>query len=257
MHIWMLGLAAVALAAWPAAAEDKPAQDKAAVEVVKKAIEAHGGADTLNKYKASTMKMKGNVSIMGIDADFTGTVSYGLPDKFKMTMDADFMGMKLAIMQLANGKTVKITVNGMSAPISDAQKAELEESVVEQEVTQLTPLLDPEKYTLKAAGEEEVKGKKAAVVVVSGKRVREKEWKLFFDKDKGLLVKTQRKGLGGADGQTEVDEESFMEDYKKMDGVLTPGKIVVKHDGQKFMTMEITDAKYKEKVDEKEFATDD
>jgi len=256
MRTWFYGLAAVAAVATAAPADDKPAQDKAAVAVVKKAIEAHGGADVLNKYKAGTMRIKGTASVMGLDLEFTGEVSYAFPDKYKMTMDADLMGQKLKIVNVANGKTVKSTVNGLAAPIPDAAKEEMASNAVEQEVTTLTPLLDADKYTLKSAPDADVNGKPAAVVVVSGKRLKDKEWKLFFDKDKGTLVKMQRKGVA-ADGSTEVDEESYMMDYKKVDGVLTPGKVEVKHDGKKFLTFEITDVKYKEKADDKEFAIDD
>lgn len=256
MRTWFFSLTAVAVAAVAARADDKPAGDEKAVAVVKKAIEAHGGADALNKFKGGTMKMKGTATVMGFDMSFTGTISYALPDKYKMTMDADLMGMKLSIVNVANGTNVKSTMNGQAVPIPDAAKADLAASAVEQEVTTLTPLLDADKYTLKSAPDADVKGEKASVVVVTGKRLKDKEWKLFFDKDKGLLVKMQRKG-SSPDGQTEVDEESFLEDYKKVEGIMTPGKIVVKHDGKKFLTCDITDVKYTEKPDDKQFSLDD
>jgi hypothetical protein len=254
MRKWMLGLAAVAAAAVAAPAQDK--QDKAAVAVVKKAIDAHGGADALNKYKAGVMKMKGTATVMGLDMDFTGTISYALPDKFKLDMDAELMGMKLKVLNVTDGKNVKSTLNGMAVPLPDAAKDELLNNAVEQEVAQLTPLLDAEKFTLKAGDDADVGGKKAAVVVVSGKRLKDKEWKLFFDKDKGTLVKTQRKGLS-PDGQNEVDEETLYEDYKKVDGVMTAHKFTVKHDGNKFLSFEVTEVAYKDKLDDKEFSTDD
>ena len=38
--------------------------------VIEKAIKAHGGEEKLSKYKASTMKGKGKISLMGNDAEF-------------------------------------------------------------------------------------------------------------------------------------------------------------------------------------------
>jgi hypothetical protein len=254
MRTWMFGLVGVAALVTAASAQDK--QDKEAVAVVTKAIDAHGGAEALNKYKAAIMKMKGTITVMGLDLDFTGTMSYMLPDKYKLVIDADFMGQKLSVEQIADGRNVKSTMNGMPIPLPENAQEELQNSATEMEIGTLTPLLNAEKFTIKSGGTGEVKGKKANVVMVTSKRQKEKEWKLFFDAESNLLVKSQRRGLS-PDGQNEVDEETFMENYAKVDGIMTAKKMIVKHDGDPFITMEITEVQYKEKLDAKEFATDD
>jgi hypothetical protein len=68
-------------------------------------------------------------------------------------------------------------------------------------------------------------------------------------------VKTQKKDKDEND--KEIDEESFYQDYKKVQGVMTPHKGVVKHDGKDFMKFTLSDVKHLEKVDDKEFAIDD
>jgi len=230
--------------------------------VVKKAIDAHGGADALNKYKAGTMKMTGELSVLGMDLEFTGTLTYNLPDRYRLHMNTEVMGQKMEIEQVVKGETVKntITVGGMKVPSpgGDAEKEELKTAVALQEAEQLTPLLDAKKFTLKAADDADVNGKKASVLVVTPKAVK-KEIKMFFDKESGLLVKTAHKGMGpGEDGQPkEVDEESFGSDYKKVNGVQVPTKLTVHHDGKKFMTVKLSDYELKEKIDDKEFAVDD
>ncbi len=83
---------------------------------------------------------------------------------------------------------------------------------------------------------------------------------LSFDKESGLLVKTQRKGRGaGADGAVkEVDsEESFLSDYKKVNGVMSPHKLIVNQDGTKFMTCTMTDVENLESLPANTFSTDD
>jgi hypothetical protein len=256
MRRWFLGLAVALVAAGAAAADDK------AEATVKKAIEAHGGADNLNKYKACKMKLAGDLILAGKNIDFTGAVTYSLPDRHRMEISLEFMGQKMDMQHVVKGETVKstVTVNGttMSPPVGDAEKEELRAGAVLQEAEQFTPLLDAKRFTIKGADDEDVNGKKAAVIVVQPKAVK-KELKMFFDKESGLLVKTAHRGIGpGADLQpTEVEEESYASDYKKVNGVQVPTKLIVNHDGKKFMTVKVSDYELSEKIDDKEFTVDD
>jgi len=249
MRKWFLGLTIAALGAVPGFAEDSPEL------IIKKAVEMHGGADALNKYKAGSAKMTGEMSLSGMDITFTGDMIYALPDKFKMTLEVD-AGVKLTIVQVANGTKYKQTINNMVIPLKEAERAELLQSAMMQEVSQLTPLLGGKKYTLKREKDADVKGNPAAVILVTAKGF--KDTKLFFDNRTLMLVKTERKGLAPAmDEPKEVTEETFLSDFKKVEGVQQPMKIVVHHDGKMFMTMTMTDSKLMEKADEKIFATDD
>jgi len=256
MRRWFLGLAVALVAAGAAAADEK------AEAVVKKAIEAHGGADALNKYKAAKFKMAGDLAIMGMNIDFTGSLAYNLPDRYRLELAMEVMGQKIEIHQIVKGETAKstITAGGMTipAPGGEAEKEELKTAAVMQEAEQLTPLLDAKKFTIKAADDADVNGKKAAVIVVQPKAVK-KEMKFFFDKESGLLVKTVHRGMGpGDDGQgKEVEEESYASDYKKVKGIQCPSKLVVNHDGKKFMEVKLSDYEVLEKIDDKEFTTDD
>lgn len=236
---------------------DKPsvAATKGASAVVTAAIVATGGEELLNKFKGTSMTMKGEMSMMGLDLEFEGKVIAMQPDKYKMTIDTSLMGQKLSIEQVMNGKKMKASLNGMAIPLDDDTKDQLQDSITEMEITQLTPLLDAKKYTLKSGDEAEVDGKKADVVIVNSENGKVKDMKLFFDKTSHLLVKTQKKDKDESD--KEIDEESFYLDYKKVQGVLTPHKGSVKHDGKDFMKFTLSDVKLLEKVDDKEFAIDD
>jgi hypothetical protein len=119
--------------------------------------------------------------------------------------------------------------------------------------------LDKKKFSIKSGGEEDVDGKKADVVIVTPQSLKDKEFKFFFDQKSRLLVKTSRRGLapGQAGDSVEVLEESYHSDFKKVNGVQTAMKLVVNHDGKKFMTVNVTDAELLEKIDDKEFTIDD
>jgi hypothetical protein len=255
MRQWFLSLAVVFAAAGVAAADEK------AEAVVKKAIEAHGGADNLNKYKAAKFTMKGEISVLGMDLDFTGDIAYSLPDRFRLNMTMDVMCMKMVIHQVVKGDKVKNSVKVGDTAVAiddDKEKEELKAAAAFQEAEQLTPLLDPKKFDIKAADDEDVDGKKAAVIKVKSKAV-DKEMTICFDKTTGLIVKTAHKGLGPGEGgqSVEVFEESYPSEYKKVNGLQVPTKIVLNHDGKKFMTATMSDYEILEKLDDKEFTVDD
>lgn len=245
MRVWMCGLTAALVAAAPALAQDA-ADPKA---VVRKGVEAHGGADPLKKYQAGEYEMKGRMAIAGSDCDFTGKIVYLLPAKYQIALDLDAGGTKMALTQSINGKDAKTILNGKDLPMSPAQKDEAVQALAMQEVTQLTPLVEGSKYTLKAEKDADVDGGKASVVTASAEGV--KSVTLYFDQKTGRLVKTTRKALS-PDGK-EVTEESTLSDFKKVEGVLLPMAIEVTHDGKKFMSLAITSAKMMETIDPKRF----
>ena len=246
MSRWLFASAAVVLALAPAHAQES------AEAVVKKGIEAHGGAEVLKKFIAGESKYKGEMTVFGMDLEFTAKLVYQLPDKFRMEIDTEAGGMKLAIVQVVNGTKTKNMINGMATPLGEAEQKELRQAAMIQEITQLTPLLDGKTYTVKL----EKATDDANVVLVTAKDLNDA--KLSFDKKTGLLTKVERKGLAPSMGEPmEVTEETVMSDFKKVDGVMQPTKMVVTHDGKKFMSMTVTETKLMEKADAKAFALDD
>ncbi|HEY2787554.1 MAG TPA: hypothetical protein VGJ05_21535 [Fimbriiglobus sp.] len=255
MTKWILGFAAAAAMIAPARADD------AAKKIIEKAITAHGGLENLKKYKASTSSMSGEMSIAGMNITFNGTTATEFPGKMKVTVEASFMGQKLSVLQVVNGDKVKqkASLGAMDiTPGGDDAKEELKLLTTLQGMSIIYPLLDEKKFSLKAKPDSEVEGKKASVVEVtildSSRTVT-----LSFDKESGLLVKSQRKGRGaGADGaMKDVDEESFVSDYKKVNGVMSPQKLVVHQDGTKFMTCTMSDIENLESLPKSTFSTDD
>ncbi len=219
--------------------------DEAAVAVVKKAVEAHGGAKALTAVKAGDMSIKATLDVMGTDVEFAGEAAYSFPDKMSVTLAGEVMGQKIAIVQVVNGEKVKMTVNETAVPVEDNLKDELKQSVAEQQLGLIVPLLD-KKYTLTAETDEKVGDAEAFVVRASAKGL--KDSKLFFDKKTHLLVRIQRQGLNSSGA--EVDAVSDLSDYKKVDGVQSPTTVKVTHDGKAFMTMTISNVQYYDKPTE-------
>jgi len=255
MRLLSLTLAAVLAAAGAGRADDK------AAEIVKKAIEAHGGADALNKYKAGRLNMTGSMSVVGMKIDFTGKLAYVTPDRFKLEINAKIAGMTMVMNQTVNGKNIKnsVTLDGMKQPAGgDAQEDELRFAAALQEVGQLTPLLDAKRFEIKALPDAELNGVKFSAVEVKVLD-HKKNCTLYFDKKSHLNVMTAHKGRGPSEtGQPEdVNEEAWGSDFKKINGVTVPMTILVNHEGKKFMEIKCKDYELLEKIDAKEFAIDD
>jgi len=253
MRLWLLGVAAVLAAAGVAAADDK------ADAVVKKAIEAQGGADTMNKYPAARFTMKGEISVMGMDLELSGDMAF-VSDKFRMNINTSVMGQPIVVHQVVNGDKGKRTVKvgDMAVQATNIEKDEIELSRLGRQVEKLTPLLDAKKFTLRTGEDEDVNGKKAALVIATPKGL-DREFKLYFDKDSGLLVKSAHQGKGPGEGGAQVDvyQESFPSEYKKVNGLQVPTRLEIHNDGKKFMTATLSDYEVLEKLDDAEFKIDD
>ena len=76
---------------------------------------------------------------------------------------------------------------------------------------------------------------------------------LYFDKESGLLVKTETRVKDEGSGQ-EVSEETFVTDYKEVQGVKQATRFTINRDGKPFMEGEATDIGLAEKLDASVFA---
>jgi hypothetical protein len=228
------------------------AQDDAKA-VIEKAIKAHGGAEALDKYKAGRIKSKGVVTVAGMEITVAGTSVFQLPNQSKSQLEMEVMGQKVPIVQLVNGDKVSLSVGGNKREeLTDAQIAEAKNALYLQTVYQLTPLLK-EPFTLKALGESKFQDKPVVGVQVSGKG--QKDVKLYFDKESGLLVRLERMGLEAVE-MKEVPTEQVFSDFKEFGGLKRPTKTVIFQDGKKFLESEVLEYQPLEKVDAKEFELD-
>ena len=117
-------------------------------------------------------------------------------------------------------------------------------------VAGLYPLTD-KAYTLAATGEIKVNDKPALGVKVSAKGHRDVT--LYFDKESGMLVKSEHTVKDEGSGQ-EVQEESFYSEYKEVQGTKQPMKFTVNRDGKLWVQGEASEVHLSEKLDDNAFA---
>jgi hypothetical protein len=226
------------------------AEDKAdARAIIDKAVKASGGEEKLAKYKAVTWKGKGKINLMGTEIEFTIQAAAQPPKQSRGQSEADFNGMKFERIQVVNGDKGWVSMMGNTEEMSDDQLAAAKEELYAGWVATLGPLKDPA-FKLAPLAEIKVGDHPAAGVKVS--RQDHKDINLYFDKEKGLLVKLQRRAKDMM-GQ-EVDQETFYSDYKETNGLKHATKQKTKRDGNDFLELEVQEYKPVEKLDDSTFA---
>jgi hypothetical protein len=218
--------------------------------IVDKAIKAHGGADRLAKYKATQVKTKGTLHLGG-SIPFTQEVSLQMPDRVKSTMDLEAGGKKITVILVFDGK--KGWINAAGQPTKDMDDkviAEVKEDLYAGSLIRLMCLKD-KAYELSPLGEVKIDGRPAVGIKVSSKGHRDVS--LFFDKETGLLAKTERRAVDPMSGQ-EYTQEKLFSDYHDVNGIKTPKRAVVNKDGEKYLEAEQVEAKNLESLDDSVFA---
>jgi hypothetical protein len=244
----LLGVWCVAgLLAGGAARADDAADVKA---VLDRAVAAHGGAGHLAKDKAVTMQIKGKLYALGDGVDFSGDIAPQLPDRMRFEMSLTVMGTGLKIKTVVKGDKGWVALNDTVMEMSKEQVAEPREQMHVAAVTRLVALRGRD-YKLSPLGEAKVEGKDA--VGVRAEHEGRRDVSLFFDKNTGLLLKTETRGKDPMAGDSEFTAETLYGDYKKVGGFPVAHKVTVKRDGKLFFASETSDVRLAEKLDDSTF----
>lgn len=219
--------------------------------IIQKAIKAHGGEQKLARMKAVRDQAKGTMYLGDMAIAFTGESVYQLPSQLKNVIRVEVQNMKVTVIQVFDGDKGWVHNNGQTKPLEGPMLDSVKETIYAFNLSLLTPLLDDKTFTLTALGESKVNGMAAFGVKVSSKG--HKDVRLYFDKGTGLLVKRDYEGLD-AGGAKEVPHEEVYSDFKEYEGVVRPRKVVVFQDGKKFLEGEVTDVRFFDKIDPREFA---
>jgi 1,4-alpha-glucan branching enzyme len=228
----------------------RAADDAQASAILEKAIKALGGEEKLAKAKAITWKSKGTISFGDNDNPFTGQTTLQGIDHLRGEFEADFGGqMFKGVTVVAGDKGWRSFADMISEMDKDALQNEKRMMYLQFTSATLMPLKQKE-FKLQTAADEQVAGKPAAALKVTGPDG--KDFTLYFDKQSSLPVKQVAKVIGFM-GE-EFTQETTYDGYKDFDGIKKATKIEAKRDGQKFIEQEITDFKVLEKADAATFS---
>ncbi len=233
-------------AGWATAQE----RDKDCLELVRKAVKAHGGQKVLETTKGVTLNTKGTVQVMG-GLKFTTEDKVQLPDQFRTDISIDVGGQTIAITQAFDGKKGWLKAGDTLLDLSEKQTTEAKAILYAARVTNLVDLLKDKKYELSPIGEDKVNDRPVAGVLV--KRKGQRDVSLYFDKQNGLLAKTVTMAYDEM-AQQEVTQEKIFADYKAVDGRQVPHRVTINQDGKLHAEVEVTGVSGVERHDPSVFA---
>jgi hypothetical protein len=228
----------------PARADD----GAAARALVDKAVQAQGGETKLAKFPAAVVKLKGTFHGLGEGVTFTGELATKGADRQKFVIEAEVGGQKFRLVYVLNGDKAWVKFDEDTEELDEDDLAEAKEEAYSEWVATLLPLKD-KAFTLAALSEVNLAKRPALAVKVSSKGHRDVN--LYFDKETGLLVKTETRVKD--DGQ-EVTEETFLSDYQEVQGTKQAMKFTIKRDGKLYLEGEVTEYQLAEKLDDSVFA---
>jgi hypothetical protein len=224
--------------------------DGAARAIIDKAIKAVGPEEKIAKLKAVTIKFKGKIHQMGMEIPFAGETTFQGADQTKVQIGIEVNGQRLPVSHILNRDKGWTKVGDMLIEMTEEQMKEAQEGAHESWITTLVPL-QYKSYTLSSLGEAKIDNRTALGVRVTSKEHRDVN--LYFDKENSRLLKSEMRVKDEMTGM-EVNQETFYGDYKEIDGLNEPMKIVIKKDGRLFLEAEVEETRRQEKVDDSVFA---
>ncbi len=201
--------------------------------IVARAIKAMGGEEKIARLQAQTFNEKGTYYGMGDGIPYTGRYALEFPSKFRMEIEG-FMTF------VVNGDKGWINAMGETKEMT---KEEIQQQIKDRRagwITTLYPLKD-KAFSLSTVAAIEVENRPAVGVKVTRKDYP--EVKLYFDKESGMLVRSAYPTRSQEEGGKEVTSEVTYLNYRDVDGVQVPAKIVIRRDGKLFIEAENSDLK--------------
>jgi hypothetical protein len=226
-------------------------QDGRPEDVVTRAVEAAGGVEVLTKYPAGRVTARGTLAANGAEVPVAVEQVFQVPGRSRTVVRMEPKGQKQEVLHVVNGPKVRYAINGTPVPTTDAAAKELQQAALLLEVGQLTPLLTDRKFVLKP---DKLAKPDTVGVLVQVKGFA--DLRLGFDRKTGHLIRVARKAVDPDTGK-EGELEQVLSDYKAFGGLSRPTRAVLYKDGQKVLELTTESFVPLEKVDPKEFSTDD
>jgi outer membrane lipoprotein-sorting protein len=204
---FLTGIAALALCASVASAQSTPTVD----ELIAKNIKARGGMEKLKSI--NSMRMSGKmVMAQGFEAPFTV-----MQKRPKMTR-TEFTFQGMTGMQVYDGKNAWMVMPFMGKKDPEAMPTE-QAQMLDEQADMDGPLVDykDKGNKVELAGKDQVEGADAYKLKVTLKNGQTRT--IFLDAESGLEVKTEAKRVMRG---SEVDAETFLSDYKEVNGLMMP-----------------------------------
>jgi len=220
-------------------------------KVIEKAVAAHGGAATINKYGGVKITSEDSIFIAGQELASTNELLIGYPNKQRNTSKVSIMGVTSVVVEKISPAGHSMTVDGAPQEVLDVTKKGAAMGFDKEAMLRLTPLLSDNSFTLKSLGTQKDDDKEFIVIEASGKSL--KSAKMYFDPATSLLTKFEFKGPSPKEVGKESVHVMTFSSFKETSGIKKPHKMVMNVDGERFMVQMVKEIQHLEKVDDAEF----
>lgn len=210
-----------------------PGLAQSAKDILDKMIEAQGGKANLAKIEDTTMSGTLEMVSMGLN----GSLTFFQKEPNKMRMDMEFMGM---VMTQAYDGEIAWGVDPNTGSVQEMPEEQARDT--KRMALGNDALLHPEKHgiTYTYKGKESIEGQDYHVL----EQAFEDGFitTMYIDAKTYLVhkAKSRTPNQMGA----EVDQEVFMTDYKKVDGIMIAHEMRIIQDGEEFLTMVFTEVAF-------------
>jgi len=211
--------------------------------IIGKAIKAQGGAERLQKLPAQTWEESGTYYGLGQTTPYKASIAAHYPARVKIDVENVYTAA-------IDGDRGWMTSKGETRDLRKDLLADRREEQYADWVSTLLPLRD-KKFKLALYNDTVVESKPAAGVRVSWKESR--GLNLYFDKESGLLVKTEQQVNSQEQQGQEVMQEIIFTEFEDVQGMKFPMKTVTRRNGKQFLKVTRTEVKRLEKLDDSLF----
>jgi hypothetical protein len=232
-----------------AAAADAGAQDPAEA-IIRRALKAHGGEEKLAGLRADRARLKGTLQVGDRVVPFTSEAIVQLPAQMKNVMQLDLDGKMVTLVQLVNGDQLQVLIDGQPQKTGPNSILEMRDKLYLARIMRLVPLVTDKAFTLTLLPPMKIGERPVDVVKVTAKDQRDA--RLFFDRETGLLVRTEVPLTDNTGRELGKEEQSFS-DFRDLAGFIRPVKMSAARNGTKVMEAELVEIKYYERIDDAEF----
>jgi hypothetical protein len=174
---------------------------------------------------------------------YRGSFAVQWPDRLRMEIEGVFT-------IVLNGDRGWVRTQGMTRDMTREELTEEKHQHYGGWVATLLPLKD-KAFQLDIVGEPAVEGKSAVEIKVT--REGQREIRLFFDKESGLLVKVSYPVKANSLGGKVVEQVTMFHDYREVEGAQVPRKVTMYRDGKLFVAAENDELKAAPKLDARAF----
>ena len=243
---WWLGFAVILVPNLVWADDHRPE------DIIRAAIVAAGGNDSLGRYPAGRILATGMILTDGTEVPVRIEQIFHIPGRSRTLIRTNRKTRDQLLLQVVNGARMRTLLNGATIPTTDSAAREAQMASLLLEVGQLTPLLSDRKFTLKH--DHSVRGNDSVGLILHTKGMP--DLRLGFDRKSGHLIRINRKAPDPETAKA-TDWEQVFGNHKTFQGMIRPTTAMVYKDGIKILELTTETFTPLETTEATAFAIDD